>query len=122
MVGSPRLGSKKGLHTANLGGNAGGQMMWSRHSPRLQIAGLLTPAYLWLTAAIFLPLSAMLYFSFLSDMPFGEREWRYTTENYAAFFETGTYALLLWKSIKLGLIVTSVSVLIGFPSAHLLAI
>ncbi len=90
-------------------------------SPRLQIAGLLTPAYLWLTVAVFLPLSAMLYFSFLSDVPFGDRDWHYTLENYQAFFETSTYALLLWKSIKLGLIVTSVSVLIGFPCAYVLA-
>jgi len=90
-------------------------------SQRLQIAGLLTPAYLWLTVAVFLPLSAMLYFSFLSDVPFGERDWHYTFENYRAFFETSTYALLLWKSIKLGLIVTSVSVLIGFPCAYVLA-
>ena len=90
-------------------------------SPRFQIAGLLTPAYLWLTVAVFLPLSAMLYFSFLSDVPFGGREWHYTFENYAAFFETSTYALLLWKSIKLGLIVTAFSVLIGFPCAYVLA-
>jgi spermidine/putrescine transport system permease protein len=90
-------------------------------SPRLQIAGLLTPAYLWLTVAVFLPLSTMLYFSFLSDVPFGDREWYYTTENYAAFFETSTYALLLWKSIKLGLIVSAFSVLIGFPCAYVLA-
>ena len=90
-------------------------------NPRLQLAGLLTPAYLWLTLAVFLPLSAMLYFSFLSDVPFGDREWRYTLENYAAFFETSTYALLLWKSIKLGLTVTLFSVLIGFPCAYVLA-
>ena len=92
-----------------------------QQSPRLQIAGLLTPAYLWLTVAVFLPLSAMLYFSFLSDVPFGERDWHYTLENYRAFFETGTYVLLLWKSIKLGLIVTLCSVLIGFPCAYVLA-
>ena len=88
---------------------------------RLQIAGLLTPAYVWLTVAVFLPLSAMLYFSFLSDVPFGDREWHYTTENYAAFFATSTYALLLWKSIKLALTVTAFSVLIGFPCAYVLA-
>ena len=88
---------------------------------RLQVTSLLTPAYLWLTVAVFLPLAAMLYFSFLSDVPFGDRDWHYTLDNYAAFFETGTYALLLWKSIKLGLMVTSVSVLIGFPCAYVLA-
>ncbi len=32
------------------------------------------PAYLWLTLAIFLPLSAMVYFSFLTDLPFGGRD------------------------------------------------
>ncbi len=90
-------------------------------SSRLQIAGLLTPAYLWLTVAVFLPLSAMLFFSFLSDVPFGERDWHYTFENYQAFFATDTYALLLWKSLKLGVIVTLCSVLIGFPCAYVLA-
>lgn len=85
-------------------------------------AGFLTPAYLWLSVAIFLPLAAMLYFSLLSDVPFGpEADWYYTAENYRAFFETGTYASLLWKSIKLGLTVTVICVLLGFPCALVLA-
>lgn len=88
---------------------------------RLQLAGLLSPAYLWLTVAIFLPLSAMLYFSLLSDVPFDGRDWHYSLENYAAFFETWTYSSLLWKSIKLGLTVTALSVAIGFPCAYVLA-
>lgn len=88
---------------------------------RLRIVSLLSPAYLWLTVAIFLPLSAMLYFSFLSDVPFGDTEWEYTTENYQAFFQTSTYATLLWKSIRLGLTVTMISVLVGFPCAYVLA-
>ncbi len=85
------------------------------------MAGLLSPAYLWLTVAIFLPLSAMLYFSFLSDVPFGDTEWHFTTENYQAFFQTRTYAILLWKSVRLGLTVTLMSVLVGFPCAYVLA-
>ncbi len=88
---------------------------------RLKIVSLLSPAYIWLTVAIFLPLSAMLYFSFLSDVPFGDAEWHYTSENYRAFFQTSTYATLLWKSIKLGLTVTVISVLVGFPCAYVLA-
>ncbi|MEM9498427.1 MAG: ABC transporter permease [Pseudomonadota bacterium] len=85
-------------------------------------AALLTPAYLWLTVAIFLPLAAMLYFSFLSDVPFGaETDWHYTYENYTAFFQTGTYATLLWKSVKLALTVTLICVLVGFPCALVLA-
>ncbi len=88
---------------------------------RLTIAGLLSPAYLWLTAAVFLPLSAMLYFSFLSDVPFATVQWRYTFENYQAFFQTPTYATLLWKSVKLGLAVTAAAALVGFPCAFVLA-
>ncbi|WP_371225793.1 ABC transporter permease [Roseovarius sp. 2305UL8-3] len=93
--------------------------MFTRDGARA--TALLSPAYLWLTAAIFLPLSAMLYFSLLSDVPFGEAEWEYTFENYQAFFQTGTYAALLWKSLKLGLTVTAICVLIGFPCAYVLA-
>ncbi len=82
---------------------------------------LLSPAYLWLLLAVFLPLSAMAFFSFLSDVPFGNREWHVTLDNYRAFFETTTYAKLLWKSLKLGATVTAVSVIVGFPCAYVLA-
>ncbi|MGV8986179.1 MAG: ABC transporter permease [Cypionkella sp.] len=88
---------------------------------RLRAFALLSPAYLWLTLAVFLPLSAMGFFSFLTDVPFGDREWHLTLANYRAFFETGTYAVLLWKSVKLALIVTALCVVIGFPCAWVLA-
>jgi spermidine/putrescine transport system permease protein len=87
----------------------------------LRAAALLSPAYLWLTAAVFLPLSAMAFFSLLTDLPGQGRDWAFTLSNYAAFFETRTYALLLWKSLKLGLIVTGLCLLIGFPAALVLA-
>lgn len=87
----------------------------------IRAAALLSPAYLWLTVAVFLPLSAMAFFSVLTDVPGQGRDWSYTLSNYAAFFETGTYARLLWKSLKLGLIVTALCLLIGFPAALVLA-
>lgn len=88
---------------------------------QLRAIALLSPAYLWLTLAVFLPLSAMGFFSFLSDVPFGDRDWHLTLDNYRAFFETTTYAVLLWKSVKLALSVTVLCVLIGFPCAWVLA-
>ena len=88
---------------------------------RMRAIALLSPAYLWLTAAVFLPLSAMAFFSFLSDVPFGGRDWHATLDNYRAFFSTLTYATLLWKSLKLGVMVTVLSVIIGFPCALVLA-
>lgn len=86
-----------------------------------RIALLLSPAYLWLTVAIFLPLSAMLFFSFLSEAPFGGRDWFPTFQHYRDFFERPVYSVLLFKSIKLSLVVTALCVLIGFPCAYVLA-
>lgn len=88
---------------------------------RLRALMLLSPAYLWLTVAVFLPLSAMAFFSFLTDLPFGGRQWSITLANFAAFFQTPTYAILLWKSLQLGLIVTLLCVIIAFPCAYVLA-
>jgi len=88
---------------------------------RLRALALLAPAYLWLTVAIFLPLSAMAFFSVVTDVPFGDTEWHFTIENYTAFFESPTYARLLLKSVLLGVKVTALCVLIGFPCAWVLA-
>lgn len=88
---------------------------------RLRAVALLSPAYLWLTVAVFLPLSAMAFFSVITDVPFGDTEWRFTLAHYAAFFESPTYFTLLWKSVLLGVKVTALCVLIGFPCAWVLA-
>ena len=44
----------------------------------LRAGTLLAPAYLWLTVAVFLPLSAMLFFSFLSATPFTNDDGNFT--------------------------------------------
>jgi spermidine/putrescine transport system permease protein len=82
---------------------------------------LLAPAYLWLTVAIFLPLSAMAFFSFLTEMPMSGKDWTLTLQNYTAFFSTGLYGTLLLSSLRLGLEVTLWCALIGFPAAYVLA-
>lgn len=88
---------------------------------RLRALGLLAPAYLWLTVAVFLPLSAMAYFSLLTDVPFGNREWAFTFENYTQALTNPTYAILLWKSLRLAFWVTVWCVVLGFPCAYILA-
>lgn len=82
---------------------------------------LLTPAYAWLTLAIFLPLSAMVYFSLLTSMSPSEQSSSLTLANYAAFFSDPLYATLLMRSLQLGLLVTLICVLVGFPAAYVLA-
>lgn len=88
---------------------------------RLRALGLLAPAYLWLTVAVFLPLSAMAFFSLATDLPFGEREWSFTFQNYADALSNPTYATLLWKSVRLAFWVTLWSLILGFPCAWVLA-
>ncbi|MBU0585580.1 MAG: ABC transporter permease [Alphaproteobacteria bacterium] len=82
---------------------------------------LLLPAYLWLTLAIFLPLSAMVFFSFMTDLPTAQSGWSGTLENYRAFFSEALYGTLLLASLRLGIEVTLWCVLLGFPAAYVLA-
>ena len=83
--------------------------------------GLTAPSYLWLTITVFLPLMVMLYFSFLSQMPFGRTEPVLSLKQYAVFFERDFYRFLAWRSIELGLHVTFFCVLLGYPAALILA-
>ena len=87
----------------------------------LRAGALLAPAYLWLTVAVFLPLSAMLFFSFLSAAPFTSPDWHLTLANYAEFMDRSIYPNLLGRSLLLASIVTLCCVLIGFPCAYVLA-
>ena len=86
-----------------------------------RLVSYLSPAYLWLTVAIFLPLSAMLFFSFMTEMPGGGTAWHVTLENYREFFTNPTYLTLLKKSLLLATVVTAICLLIGFPCALVLA-
>lgn len=87
----------------------------------MAIAGLAGPAYLWLAATVFLPLSAMLYFSFLTVPPIGGREAAFTLRHYAAFFEKEVYWYNAWRSFELGFWVTGTCLLVGYPAAMALA-
>lgn len=82
---------------------------------------LLAPAYLWLAVAVFLPLSAMVFFSFMTDLPIAGKDWSPTLRNYVTFFSHGLYAKLLLSSLRLGLEVTLWCALIGYPAAYVLA-
>ena len=75
-------------------------MAFATRTDTLRAGVMLTPAYIWLTAAIFLPLSAMLFFSFASAAPFVASDWRLTIANYAAFFSRALYPYLLVRSLS----------------------
>jgi spermidine/putrescine transport system permease protein len=88
---------------------------------RWAIAGLTGPAYLWLALTVFLPLSAMFYFSFLTAAPIGGREAALTFEHYIAFFTKSVYWFNARRSLELGIHVTLFCILIGYPAALVLA-
>ncbi|MEJ8570625.1 ABC transporter permease [Microbaculum marinum] len=92
-------------------------------SSKTRLAGywLTAPTYFWLGITVLLPLAIMLYFSFLSKMPYGKVEATLTLANYATYFEKDFYHFLTWRSIMLGFHVTAACVVIGYPAALLLA-
>lgn len=83
--------------------------------------GLSAPAFLWLCITVVLPLAVMLYFSFLSRMPMGQAEAVFSLKQYASFFEREFYRFLTWRSLMMGLHVTLICALIGYPAALILA-
>ena len=93
----------------------------THHSDGMKAAKLLFPAYLWLVLAVFLPLSAMVFFSFVTEMPFTGKPWAMTFRNYAAFFESSLYLTLLLSSLRLAFEVTCWCIVLGFPAAYVLA-
>lgn len=92
-----------------------------KDNPLKRALPALAPAYLWLAVTVFLPLSAMVYFSFLSDTPIGGREAQWTLSNYSEFFDKAFYRTLMWRSFRLGAEVTLLCFLFGFPCAFVLA-
>jgi spermidine/putrescine transport system permease protein len=83
--------------------------------------GLAAPAYTWLLVTVFLPLSAMLYFSFLAQDPLTGNEVHLTLQNYRSFFEKDFYRYLTMRSLLLALHVSIGCLIIGYPTALILA-
>jgi spermidine/putrescine transport system permease protein len=78
---------------------------------------LLLPTYAWLTLAIFLPLLAMLAFSFMSATPMGNRPIEFTYRHYLAFINQPYLLGIGLNSIVIGLWTTSICAVLGFLAA-----
>jgi len=78
---------------------------------------LTAPAYLWLAVTVLLPLAAMFYFSFLTASPLGGKEVSFTLQHYSDFFTKPIYWYNAWRSIELGLYVTAICLIVGYPAA-----
>ncbi len=88
---------------------------------RLRPFLLVGPAYLWLLLAVFLPISAMVYFSFLDNTPFSGTPANWTLTNYLGVFRRPLYHILLWRSIQMGIEVTVICSIVGLLAGVALA-
>ena len=81
---------------------------------------LLVPTYAWLLLAVFAPLMIMFGFSFLNDIPLGDRSKSlyFTLENYQNYFSHAFYWILTKKSLMTAFYTTALCILIGYPMAY----
>jgi spermidine/putrescine transport system permease protein len=85
--------------------------------PWLAATALLLPTYAWLLLAVFLPLLAMLAFSFMNVAPFGNKPIVWTLRHYRAFADQPYLLGVAWTTVSLALWTTAVSVVLGLLTA-----
>lgn len=85
------------------------------HLRRAQLGyfALVLPLLIYLGAFYAYPVAAMMFRSI--------REPQWTADNFLQIFETGVYLHVLWLTVRISLIVTAVSLMLGYPVAYVLA-
>ena len=91
--------------------------MSTARRPWLAATALLLPTYAWLLLAVFLPLLAMLAFSFMNVAPFGNKPIVWTLRHYRAFADQPYLLGVAWTTVSLALWTTAVSVVLGLLTA-----
>ncbi|HQY44876.1 MAG TPA: ABC transporter permease [Paracoccaceae bacterium] len=93
---------------------------------------LSAPALIILMLAAIGPLTIMLVYSFLTPGDYGNVVWKFSTEGWTKilverdiFDDTLTFAdahlVILWRSVKLSIITTILTLMVGFPTAWFIA-
>lgn len=100
--------------------NAGQDEQLAVKRRRRQLIGLLTPGTFWLLAFLVLPMGVLIAMSFNSfvDMQIIET---FTFENYQRIFTEPVYGKVVLRSFTIAIIVTAVTLLLGYPVAHFIA-
>jgi spermidine/putrescine transport system permease protein len=93
---------------------------------------LSAPALLIILLAAVGPMAIVLVYSFLTPGAFGDVAWKFSTEGWFSVFVerdifdnslslADAHVSILWRSVKLSLITTILTLLIGFPTAYFIA-
>ncbi|MBV9834363.1 MAG: ABC transporter permease [Alphaproteobacteria bacterium] len=85
------------------------------------IAWLAAPALLLFVIFFVLPFGAMAVLSLLSGNPATNPNVIWTTRHYERFLGDDLYSDALWSTLRIGLITTVFSLLVGYPLAHWMA-
>ncbi len=93
-----------------------------RRQRGLQLGGLLAPGALWLLLFFNIPLLIVFFISLVERGRAGgiKNPAVFTLENYAGFFDP-LYLGIFAHSLRIGLLVTGVCVLLGYPLAYFIA-
>lgn len=83
--------------------------------------GWATPGIVMLVVFFALPLLMIVLMSFYRDAGLGRLHPEFTFHNYIRFFGDSFYLGILWETVKLGLVVVTLCVLLAYPVAYFLA-
>jgi putative spermidine/putrescine transport system permease protein len=85
------------------------------------VAWLIGPALLLFVIFFVLPFAVMALLSVLSGSPVQNPHVAFTTRHYARFFGDDLYSDALWATLRIGVVTTVASLLVGYPLAHWMA-
>ena len=77
---------------------------------------LLTPAVVWMTLFLVVPMAMIVYVSFWTQTTF-KIEPKLTFDSWRTFFSSDTYLNSLWTTLRIWLIVLVTTFVIGYPTA-----
>jgi putative spermidine/putrescine transport system permease protein len=82
---------------------------------------LITPATALLVIGFVVPILILLLYSFYTPVPGGGMRPVLTVQNYTRFLFDNLYYRVIWRSLQLGVTVTLICLLLGYPLAYRLA-
>jgi putative spermidine/putrescine transport system permease protein len=83
---------------------------------------LASPVFLWLTIFFLVPIFFLIVMSFRGYSPTKGIMDQFTTAHYVKFLTDSFYLGILYRSIKLSVLVTLISLILGYPEAYYLTI
>jgi len=95
-------------------------MAWFGRRPSTRLASLIAPGTLWLAVFFLVPIALVFGYSVMRRDPFGGVLPGFTFEHYRRFFDP-LYLDVLGRTIGWSLLVTVVSLALGYPVAYLIA-